>query len=187
MLQAGAFANYPSLLMAVDGDIAGVGQGIKAALGRRQREYVHEIAPLADVLDRAAVSERLSASLSAVMASVAVVLIFAALFGMIAYAVSTRRRELAVRPAVGASPGALLTMVVRDAVIVCVTGTLIGLPLALAGVGVLRQRLTWIPEPAADAVLAVIGLLLLISAAASAWPAFQAARTSPGLTLKTDN
>jgi putative ABC transport system permease protein len=122
---------------------------------------------------------RLYALLLGAFAAFALLIAGVGLFGVLAYTVAQRSREIGVRAALGASPRALVILVVRQALWVTVAGLMIGVPLAAAGVQTLARFLYGV-EPRDPLTFAVAaGVLLLVAAAASLVPARRAATVDP--------
>src|SRR5512145_3421158 len=92
------------------------------------REYVYSITTLDKRLQRNAVNERMGATLAMPVATLAALLAFVGVYSLFAYAVVHRTREIGVRVAVGASPGAVLRMVLRESVTLTAIGVALGIP-----------------------------------------------------------
>ena len=89
-------------------------------------------------------AQRLMATLSACFAVVATVLAAIGLYGVMAYMVTRRTREIGIRVALGADRGSLLALVMREAGLMTAAGVVVAIPAALAldaagGVGVIRR------------------------------------------------
>jgi ABC-type antimicrobial peptide transport system permease subunit len=108
------------------------------------------------------------------------------LYGVIAYVVALRTRELGVRIALGAQPGAVARMVTTQGLALCAAGIAIGLVLVMVGGRFVRTLLFEIgpTDPLAlGATVVLIGSFALI---ASWIPARRAARVNPAEALRTD-
>ena len=86
-------------------------------------------------------TERLVASLSAVFGGLATLLAVIGLYGVTAYAVMRRTREIGIRMALGAVPGDVIAMVMREVLILIGAGLVAGLSLALALANLVRSQL----------------------------------------------
>ncbi len=171
--------------------------GDPAALAPALRRAVAEIDPTQPLGDILPMNERIAQTLSRPrlagflgvgFGAVALVLAVVGVYGVIAYAARSRRREIAVRMALGARRIDAVGLIVRQGILLVGSGVVLGLGLAvlvvrlyagklgefLFGIGV-YDPWTFVGVPLA---LIVCGLL------ASAIPAFFAARTSPGLALR---
>jgi len=105
-------------------------------------------------------------------------------FGLVAYAVSLRTREIGIRMALGAERWALARFVSGQGVRPVVAGLLVGLPMAVAGGALLRGILVGV-SPADPVTLVTISLALLASAAAAlVVPLRRALRIDPARVLR---
>jgi putative ABC transport system permease protein len=100
-----------------------------------------DTAPLADVLDRQRASSRFLAELLVVFAAFATVLALVGIYGVISYAARQRRREIAVRLAVGADRAAITTLFLRQGAVTLAIGMTLGLAGAIALGRVLQSQL----------------------------------------------
>jgi predicted permease len=130
--------------------------------------------------------EQSLAWLSVAFGVLAVLLAAIGLYGVMAFQVNARKHEIGVRMALGARPGRVVRMVLRQSFIVVAIGVLGGIPLALAAGRALAAQLygvtPWHPAPFATAafVLIVVGML------ASFLPSRAAARVDPISTMRAD-
>jgi len=127
---------------------------------------------------------RLYSGLLTVFAGLALAIAAVGLFGVLSFSVAQRSRELAVRSALGASPGSLLQLVMRQALSVTAAGIAIGIAASVALVGALRQWLYGLTGTEPGIYAAIAALMLAIAAAACAAPARRAARQDPLVVLK---
>jgi predicted permease len=119
------------------------------------------------------------------MGIMGLVLALIGLHGLTAYAVSRRTREIGIRMAVGALPGSMLRMVLRQGTLPSVAGIAVGV-LASAGVGGLIQSV--FPGAAADAVtyLLIVPIVVVVVMLAAYIPARRAAHIDPLVALRQD-
>jgi predicted permease len=135
-------------------------------------------------LDRAIGRERTFASLSSSFGLLALLLSAVGLYGVLAYAVTRRTRELGIRLALGASPQRLVRMVLREAVLLVAAGIAIGVPLASLLGGTVRSLLFGV-QPGDWRSLSVAAMVLVAVAVLAAWmPARRAARVDPLIALR---
>jgi ABC-type antimicrobial peptide transport system permease subunit len=145
---------------------------------------VYELKTLGDQLDQTLLSERLIALLSAAFGLLATLLASIGLYGVMAFAVTRRTRELGVRMALGAGRGGVLWLVMREVMALLVAGLAIGVPAALA-LGRLVAAQLYDVKPADPLVTGLTVLLLAtISAAAGFAPAHRASRIDPVVALR---
>lgn len=127
-----------------------------------------------------------AADLLASFAGAALLIALAGLYGLLAYTVAQRRREMGIRLALGASPAQIRSLVLRNAGWMIAAGIFIGLSLALALTKVMAAYLYGV-APRDPLTLAAAAALLALCALAAAWlPARRAAGIEPLTTLRSD-
>jgi len=129
---------------------------------------------------------RASAWLVSVVGAMATLLAAIGLYGVIAYSVSRRTREIGIRMALGAKPSAVLRQVMRHGLLVAVGGLAIGSALAAAAARLIAGALYGVGIADPVSWLTAIALLLSISALANFIPAWRAARVDPSIALRTE-
>jgi len=136
-------------------------------------------APMSRHVATATASERFSMVLLSVFGALALALASVGIYGVIAYSVAGRTREIGVRMALGARPGGVLGLVFRQGLAIAGVGLAAGTLGALVAARALRAQLYDV-TPTDPATLAVVLLTLLAVAALAVWlPARRAARTAP--------
>jgi putative ABC transport system permease protein len=145
-----------------------------------------ETATLEDVVDRSMADAKFRTTLLAGFAGIALLLAALGIYGVLAYFVSQRSRELGIRLALGARPGALFRMVVGQGMRPVAAGALVGLSGAVAVTTLMQSLLFGVTavDPAAFGVAAAA--LALIALAACAIPARRATRVDPLTALRED-
>ena len=122
--------------------------------------------------------------LSAAFAGLATLLAAIGLYGVLAYTVSQRTREIGLRIALGATPGRVRGMVLRQVAIMTAVGGAIGLGAAI-GIGRLAQSLLYELTGSDPVVLAVAAVVLtLVAIGAGLIPAYRASRIDPMRALR---
>ena len=145
---------------------------------------VYQMKTLESQLDETLLSDRLIAMLSAGFGLLATILASVGLYGVMAFAVARRQKELGIRLALGARPGWVIWMVMREVLLLLAIGLAIGIPAAFAlGRFVSTQLYGVEPGDPSVAVWTVV-LLTIVSAAAGLVPARRAARIDPILALR---
>jgi predicted permease len=129
-------------------------------------------------------AQRMAANLLGVMGILAVILAAVGLYGVIAYAVSQRTQEMGIRLALGAAPGDLLKMVLRQGIVIAGMGLTIGLALAFAATGFMRSLLPGITPRDPVTFIAVPVVLLVIAMIAAVIPARRAGAVDPVTALR---
>lgn len=135
-------------------------------------------------IDLSLKTERLVASLSAVFSGLATLLAVIGLYGVMAYTVARRTREIGIRMALGALQGNVVWLVMREVLILIGVGVAVGVALALALSGLVRSQLYGL-EPHDPVTLISSTLLLTVCAGLAAFvPAFRASRVDPTNALR---
>jgi predicted permease len=135
-------------------------------------------------LDETLMTDRLIAMLSAGFGLLATLLATVGLYGVMAFVVARRRKELGIRLALGAQPGVVIWMVMREVLLLLGIGLAVGVPAAMAlGQYVAAQLYGIKPHDPAIAG-GTMALLIIVSAAAGLIPAQRASRIDPILALR---
>jgi ABC-type antimicrobial peptide transport system permease subunit len=128
--------------------------------------------------------ERLAASLSTAFGVLATVLAAIGLYGVMAFLVARRTREIGIRIALGARTGNVIWLVMREVLLLVGIGVLIGLPAAFAVTRLLASQLYDItPNDPATIALATLGIAA-IAALSGYLPTRRATRIDPGTSLR---
>jgi ABC-type antimicrobial peptide transport system permease subunit len=120
------------------------------------------------------------------MATLALTLAAAGLFGVTLNAVGRRLREFGVRVAVGATPRSLALLALRDALRMALFGMAAGAALGYACVRLLRTFLYGVKPESLPAFLAAVAAVILMTILAALFPAWRAARTNPIEALRVE-
>lgn len=143
-----------------------------------------EVARLEDVVAAHVSGERFLAWLLAAFALVALCIAATGIYGVTAYSVSQRAREIAIRMALGASPGRVLRGIVGEGLAVAAAGVFLGLLAAWPLGPLLETFLFGAASLDAPAVLIAVAVLLAAALLASLAPAARAARIDPVQNLR---
>jgi len=129
-------------------------------------------------------SERMIASLSAVFGLLATLLAVIGLYGVMAYTVAQRTREVGIRMALGAARGNVIWMVMREVMVLVAIGVIAGVSAALALTRVVQSQLFGLTphDPLTLALAAAV--LALVACAAGYIPALRASRLDPVTALR---
>ena len=147
---------------------------------------LYEMKTLGAQLDQVVLTERLIALLSAGFGALATLLAVIGLYGVMAFAVARRTREMGVRIALGARPGLVIWLVMKEVLLLLSLGLAIGVPAAVALGRFVAAQLYGIK--ASDPSIAGFTMLVLIAASAAAGliPAHRASRIDPMVALRYD-
>jgi putative ABC transport system permease protein len=140
--------------------------------------------PLAEVLSTSLVQQRMQTGLLGLFSAAALVLGAIGLYGVLAYSVAERKREIGIRMALGAKRGQLLGLVIAHGLKLTLTGMALGILCGLALARFMRNLLfgTSATNPLTLAI--VSGVLILVAVAACWIPARRATRVDPMIALR---
>jgi putative ABC transport system permease protein len=186
ILQETARAQFPMAYVRATGDFATVRDGytrIVKSLGHRSlRGFITS----SDWVDHALLQERFTAALATFAAALTILLACMGVYGLLAYSVTARVREIGVRLALGAARGTVVWMIVRDGLAIAVPGVLIGVPCAWAAARLVRAQLYGIAPSDPRTLLIGTAILLATVLAASLLPALRASRVAPVEALREE-
>jgi predicted permease len=145
---------------------------------------IRQIVTLSDQVDRSLASERLMMRLAGFFGVVALVLACIGLYGVLAYQVAQRTGEIGIRLALGATPRAVVTLVVGETAYVVLAGIAVGLLLALGTTRVLSGFLFGLTPTDPGTIALAVGLLASSAALAAYLPSRRAAGVDPIVALR---
>jgi predicted permease len=125
------------------------------------------------------VRERLMAVLSGFFGALAALLAMIGLYGLISYMVATRKNEIGIRMALGASPGSVIRIIVRQTLALLGVGVGAGLVLAMAAARGANSLLYGLEGNDPVTLFGAAGLLAAVALVASYIPAYRASRVDP--------
>jgi predicted permease len=140
---------------------------------------VYQMRTLENQLDETLGTERLIAMLSAAFGALATLLAALGLYGVMAFAVARRTREIGLRMALGAQRGVVVWMVMREALTLVAIGLAIGIPAAYALSQLIASQLYSVKPSDQGAAAAALVILSLVAAAAGFLPARRASAIDP--------
>jgi ABC-type antimicrobial peptide transport system permease subunit len=144
------------------------------------------VATLSEQVDQSLLQERLVATLSLFFGLLALLLACIGLYGVMSYDVARRTHELGVRMALGAQRSDVISMVLRESMLLVVIGALIGLGSALAATKLISSLLYGL-SPTDPLTIELAALLMLaVAALASYLPARRASQVDPMAALRME-
>ena len=147
---------------------------------------VYEMKTVQSQLDETLLTDRLTALLSAGFGVLATLLASIGLYGVMAFVVARRTKEIGLRLALGARPGSVVWLVMKEVLLLLVLGLAVGVPAGLASARFVSSLLYGIePRDPWIAIGSVVGLSL-VAAIAGLVPARKASRIDPILTLRCE-
>jgi putative ABC transport system permease protein len=147
---------------------------------------VAQMETMEQVVDRRLESRRLNTLLLGLFAGLAATLSAVGVFGVGSYAVARRTKEIGIRMAMGATPGAMMKMVAGETLLLALAGAVLGLAGAVA-TSRLLARFLFDVRPAEPAVVALVAAALVALVVGSGLiPARRAMRVDPTVALRED-
>jgi predicted permease len=141
---------------------------------------------VSEVLERAVIREKLLSRLSSFFGALAAVLAAIGLYGLMAYAVVRRTREIGIRMALGAARDSVLRSEMRTALRLVAWGIAIGAPGAVVAGRLIRNQLFGLSGTDPVTLAVVVALLAFVAAAAAYVPARRASRVDPMVALRCE-
>jgi putative ABC transport system permease protein len=178
---------YMSVVVRSEADEETIATAVRSAVHAIDPELpVQDVETFDRVLQRVNGQPRFRAVLIGAFAATALLLAAVGLYGLISYTVAQRRPEMAVRLALGATPGQVGRLVVGQGLALAGVGIVLGIAGALAATRLIAGLLFSVSatDPAVYTALAV--LLLAVAAAACAVPARRAMRVEPMAALRAE-
>jgi putative ABC transport system permease protein len=157
-----------------------------AAAALEPNEPMFAVSSMEQVVFNEMASTYILAGLLAATGFVALSLAAAGIYGVVAYLVVQRTREIGVRMALGARPGAVRRMIVSQGARPIVAGTLLALPVALALAFAMASAFAFVSAADPLNYVVVVGSLGLVALAACYVPALRASRVDPIVALRQD-
>jgi putative ABC transport system permease protein len=143
---------------------------------------------LNDIFDQSLWAPRMAASLLLIFAALSLILAIIGIYGVMAYAVNQRTREIGIRMALGAGRSEVLRMVVLHGLRLTVFGVIVGLAVAIAGTRLAAAALGNLlvnVNPTDVATLVIVPLVLSAAALGASYiPALRATRIDPMVALR---
>jgi predicted permease len=179
------FISHLTFVARTDGDPSGVIGLVRSAVHAVDPDQpIHTIATMQSRLSATIAEPRFRWSVLVIFSTLALMMAAIGIYGVLAYAVNERQRELGIRMAIGASPRSIFRLVIIRAAGSALPGLLLGLVVALAA-GRLVARFLFEIQPGDPITFVVASALLIVTAlAAGLGPARRAGRIDPAITMK---
>jgi putative ABC transport system permease protein len=171
------------------GGAGALASSVRAAIGRVDEDQlvsVRSIMTLDEVAGKATARYRFRAALVLTFAMLALLLAMIGVFGVLAYSVEQRVRELGVRRVLGATTSDVLGLVVGGAVRVIAIGAVVGLALSMVLGQLLGSMLFGVQPLDPTTFASVVAVLALTGAVSVAGPAWRATRIDPVVALRNE-
>ncbi len=184
MAQAPWLSTFLTIRTAGDVAIASALRQVVAAVD--PTVAVSSIKPLDGIIATATAPARFRTILIAAFALVGLAIAAIGLYGIVTYSVSQRTAEIGVRVALGAGPGDVIKLVLREAFAIAAAGVAIGLPAAYATSRTFAALLFGVKPTDLFTYVASAAVLMAVALAASLVPARRAARVDPIVALRAE-
>ncbi len=164
-------------------------QAVAATLRRVVQEAAPTLPPIkvhtmSWLVDDSLQTDRFIEQLAGVFSLLALLLAAIGLYGLMAYTVSRRTRDIGIRLALGAEPGNVLWEVLRETLVLVLIGIVIGVPVALGSAHFMRSMLFGLGLADPVAILFAATLLALVATLAGFLPARRASQVDPMVALR---
>jgi ABC-type antimicrobial peptide transport system permease subunit len=147
---------------------------------------VKRVTTLADQVDASIVPERLLATLAAFFGAVATLLAAIGLYGLLAFTVTRRTREIGVRMALGATRSHVIGMVLRNVGWLVTLGLAVGAPAAYWSQRLAASMLENMPQGGAFSIAAGAAALVTVALVAAYVPVRRAIQVEPLIALRSE-
>jgi putative ABC transport system permease protein len=167
-------------------DVSGLQSAIRGEVRQIDPQIAVGFELVSDVVSATLRRQQLGMTLMLIFGSVAILLAAVGIYGVVAYAVSQRRGEMATRLALGATPGSVFALVMRQGALLALIGTGIGLVVAYLSGRIVASQIYAIRASDPLMLGAAIVLVAGITALATMIPAWRASRLAPSGVLHTE-
>lgn len=176
-----------ALAIRTAGDPAAIASAVRAELRSLDpAQPLFNVRTMDQLLDSSIAEPRFRTFLVSAFAALALVLVALGLYGVVAYSVSQRMAELAIRVALGAEPAGILRLVLSRVAGLTLVGLAIGVAISLAGSRIIARFLFGV-SPADPLTLLLVSLLILsVAVGASLAPALRSTRVDPVRVLRSE-
>ena len=176
-----------TLLVGPSGEPASVIDTVRQTVRRLDPMLaVQQVRPLRAWLTESVTPTRLTTRLATVFAACALLLAAVGIYGVLAYTVASRTREIGVRMAIGATRRRVIGLVLQQGMTWAISGILVGLLGAFAAARLIATFLFDMPAHDPVTFAAVGGAVTLVALLASAIPAVRAANIDPTIAMRTE-
>jgi putative ABC transport system permease protein len=179
------FINHLTFVARVDGDPSKLVAPVRAAIhGVDPEQPIQSVATMESHIRGAVAEPRFRSLIAAAFSTLALLLAAIGIYGVLAYTVNERTRELGIRLALGASPRRVVGTVFSGVARLVVPGVIVGIVAALAATRLLARFLFGVHATDPFTYLAASIVLLGAAAIAAIGPSVRAARVDPAITMK---
>jgi ABC-type antimicrobial peptide transport system permease subunit len=193
-VRPGAFLPYQQsasrtvdVLVKTEGDAASLGSAVRAAVAAVDPDLpVRQLRTLESAVGEGLAQRRFLTTLLTAFAAIATLLAAVGTYGVMAYLVGRRTREIGIRVALGAERSWILAAVVREATVQAGVGLALGLFAAWLLGDLLEAQLFAVEPTSPTTLLGSAAVLALVAVTASWLPAWRATRIDPTVALRSE-
>jgi putative ABC transport system permease protein len=175
-------ASWPILSLAIRSNIApaGLTDSIRReVLALDKGEPIYRVQTMDEVVQKTTATRRASMLLLSIFATAALLLAAIGIYGVMAYSVAQRTREIGIRMALGAQTGDVLRLIVRQGMLLAFAGAAIGLVVSIFLARAIGSLLYDVRAGDPATYAAILLLLISVAFVACYWPARRAAKLNP--------
>jgi predicted permease len=159
---------------------------LRDVVGRANRSIVIEFGTLEQQIDDSIARDRLLALLSGFFGGLGLLLTAIGLYGVMAYVVSRRTKEIGIRMALGARRDTILRLILKEVCGILAAGLLAGAAVSLAASGLVERMLFGMAARDVTTLVGAAGILCVVGLLAGYVPVRRAARLDPMAVLRED-
>jgi ABC-type antimicrobial peptide transport system permease subunit len=185
MAQMPSLYPWPPVVVRSNGSTA-FARSIAESVRRLNPAIKFRMFPLQSAVDQVLAADRMTAWLAGGFGVLALVLVMAGLYGLIAYLTVGRTNEIGIRLSLGSTRSQIVGLVVRDAVWMIAIGIAAGIPLSLGAMEAAKALLFGLSPTDPRTVVAALTGLAAAAALAGAVPAWRASRLDPNVVLRAE-
>jgi len=185
-LQHPSWADWSTVFVRTNEDPEKLATSVRREIESLGQEYVLRTKTVEQVTGELLVFERVNAMLCSFFAGLALLLASIGLYGLMSYGVTRRTREIGVRVALGAQPGSVRWMILRETLTLTLFGIAIGIPSGLAATRLIASMLFGLSRNDLSTIVTACFLLLAVAFFAGYLPARKASAIDPMLALRTE-
>jgi putative ABC transport system permease protein len=175
-----------SLVVRYAGEPDAVVKGVRRIVASLDRSLpVYDVQTVEDVLAQASVGERFTTSLLSGFAALALVLAALGTYGVIAYGVAERTREIGIRMALGARTGEVLAMVLREGAVLFVVALIIAAAVSWWTTRAIAGLLYGVRATDPATLLCAVATMAIATGIACYLPARRASRVDPTIAIRS--
>jgi predicted permease len=181
------YVSSPTLVIRTQGNPAEATTLVRDAIGALDKNLpLFDVKTMRQHLRLALLPARLAGSVLGTFGLVALLLAAAGIYGVMAYAVSQRTREIGIRMALGANASAVLRLILRQGMKLVLIGLAIGLAVALALTHLLKSLLFGVSTTDPLTFIGIMLLLMMVALLACWIPARRATKVDPLVALRCE-